>query len=98
MILDNLLGLFLVLDFSLCSMDFPGYGIGGGKLRKVVARKRHYCYFCKGDINEGDICVQSQMKPYSKFFHTYCTPYCRKPNSRISQTVKDLEKKQKHPC
>ena len=65
-------------------------------LRKVVARKEHYCYKCRGLINEGDICVQSQKKPYCKFFHPDCTTYCRRDNSRISQTVKDRERNQNY--
>jgi hypothetical protein len=60
-------------------------------LRKVVARMKHYCVKCGYAIYDGDICVQSEKKPYNRFFHPYCTPYCHKASSRICKTVKKLE-------
>jgi hypothetical protein len=61
-------------------------------MRKVVARKEHCCSKCGGIIKEGEACVQSE-RFYGRFFHTYCTTYCSRDNSRISQTVKELDER-----
>ena len=51
---------------------------------------------CGGAINEGDICVQSQRKPYDRFYHPDCTTHCQEGSSRISKTVKDKERTQNY--